>query len=237
MIKNKCRAILGIIILLSIIVPARESAASELNTLTPLQSRSLKSKSGNFASDVNISKYEKNIFQNDSETLEVYDVPDGCDVSFRSSDSSILSVKQTSDTTCQYTGVSSGSAKIIVEISKTNFFFFDQKKTIRAKVNVSPRAASVMFHRSTRRIQKGQKVKLAVTIRPSISKEKPIFWSKNRKIATITKKGSVRGRKVGTTYVMASISNGKTAKCKIIVRKKNKKQTNKNLSLPEPTSF
>lgn len=237
MIKNGYRIAFGIIIALFILIPGRESSAKEMKTLETPQTLSIKLKQKKFASHAKLSNYKKNIFQDNSEILEVFDVPDDCDISFKSSDTSVLTVKQISDTSCQYTGTGYGSAKIIVKITKNNFFFFEQKKTLRAKVNVSPYAASVMFHRSTRKINKGQKLKLALTIRPSISKEKPTFWSKNRKIATISKKGTVTGRKAGTTYVMAQIANGKTAKCKIIVRKKSKKQVNKDLAMPEPTPF
>ena len=62
-------------------------------------------------------------------------------------------------------------------------------------------------------------VKLAMTIRPSISKETPVFQTQNSRIATVTSKGVVTGRKVGKTYITATIRNGKTAKCKIIVKK------------------
>ncbi|MDD7402571.1 MAG: hypothetical protein SO170_02895 [Butyribacter sp.] len=200
-----------------------DDQASIDQAFLPLQETSattIKLKQKKAAPKVGISKHAKKIFQNDSDTLSVFNVPKDCSVTFKSSDSSILKVEQDSDTSCRYTGIKSGSAKVIIKITKTNFLFFEDTKTINAKISVSPRAASIMFHQSVRKIRKGQKVKMAVTLRPSITKERPFFWSANKQIVSIGSKGVIHGKKVGTTYVMARISNGKTAKCKIIVRKK-----------------
>lgn len=203
---------------------------SQENVMLPVSLRQKKK----FASTATLGKYKRNIFQSDTSTLTIHDIPEDCSVSFKSSDTSILSVEQDSDTSCQYTGVRSGNAKIIVKISKTNFFFFEEKRVLKANITVSPRAASIMFHQSVRKLRKGQTAKLAVTLRPSITKEMPIFWSANKQIATIGKKGVVRARKTGTTYVMARIANGKTAKCKIIVRKKKKPKT---VTSPSPDNL
>lgn len=168
---------------------------------------------------IRFSKFKKNILQNDTELLEVQNVAPDSKISFSSSDTSVLSVAQTSDTTCNYTGVGYGSAKIIVKISKPGFLFFDSKQEMEVKINVTPHAVSVVFRKSTRNILVGQSIKLPYTLRPSISKEKPIFSSLRKKIATVNHKGNVKGRKAGITFIYATLSNGKSAKCKIIVKK------------------
>lgn len=170
-----------------------------------------------FNEDACFSKYDKDILQKDTRTLKVLDVEDGCDISFKSSDTDVLTVKQTSDNTCSYTGVGYGSAKITVKITKTTAFIFKETRTIRAKVNVTPRAVSVMFRQNTRKVAVNKKLKLPLTIRPSISEEVPEFDTLNKKIATISSKGIVTGKTVGKVYVTATISNGQTAKCKINV--------------------
>lgn len=242
--KRKSIFAIGIIIALFLLIPTKESSASEIdntNTIQTIQAGtesiffSPRLKGEKFAPDAMLSKYTKNIFPSDTEILEVYNTPEDCDISFESSDSSILAVEQISDTACQYTGVKSGSAKIIVKISKNNFLFFEKARKLKAKINISPRAASIKFRRATRKIKKGQKVKLGVTLRPSITKEKPTFWSKNKRIASVNKKGMVTGKKAGTTYITARISNGKTARCKIIVKKKKYKKEVKT-ETPKSTS-
>lgn len=175
-------------------------------------------KGDGFNENVSFAKYEKNILQEDTHTLEILDLDEGCDVSFKSSDTSVLTVEQLSNTSCSYTGVSYGTAKITVTITKTTAFFFKEKKTIHAKVNVTPKAVSVMFRQNVRKIALGTKnKKLPLIIRPSISKEVPVFKSLNKKIVTINKKGKITARKLGTTHITATLLNGKIAKCKIIV--------------------
>ena len=74
-----------------------------------------------------------------------------------------------------------------------------------------------MFRHSVRKVALDGKAKLALTIRPSISKEVPVFKSHNKKIVTINKKGKLTAKKLGTTYITATLLNGKSATCKIIV--------------------
>lgn len=204
-----------------VILPCKTSSANDIKIqdtaflLNPVSSSALK---GNgFNQYVTFAKYEKNILQDDTYTLEVQNVENGCDVSFKSSDTDILTVKQLSDTSCSYTGTGYGTAKITVTITRTTAFFFKEKKTIRATVKVTPKAVSVMFRQGTRKIGLGKKSKLPLTIRPSISEEVPTFRSLNKKIVSISKNGKITGKKLGSTFVTATLLNGKSAKCKIIV--------------------
>jgi len=202
-----------------VMLPYSESRANDLQDATlllnPVPSSALK---GNgFNQYVTFAKYNKNILQDDTHTLEVQNVESECDVSFKSSDTDILTVKQLSDTSCSYTGVGYGTANVTVTITRTTVFFFKEKKTIRAAIKVTPKAVSVMFRQGTRRIALGKKAKLPLTIRPSISDEIPTFKSLNKKIVSITKKGKITGKKLGNTFITATLLNGKTAKCKIIV--------------------
>lgn len=49
---------------------------------------------------------------------------------------------------------------------------------------------------------------------------KPIIWStSNKKVATVTEKGYVKAKKIGTTTITAKIKNGKSYKCKVTVKK------------------
>ncbi len=163
-------------------------------------------------------KYNKEILQGDSHILEIQDLEKNCDVSFKSSDTDVLTVEQLSNTSCSYTGVGYGNAKITVTITKTTAFFFKDRKTINANIHVTPKAVSIVFRRGTKKIALGTKnKKLPFTIRPSISKEVPAFKSLNKKIVSINKKGKITAKKLGTTYITATLLNGKSAKCKVIV--------------------
>lgn len=175
-------------------------------------------KGDSFNENVSFVKYEKDILQGDTHILEIENLEKDCEVTFKSSDTSVLTVEQLSNTTCSYTGIGYGNAKITVTITKTTAFFFKDKKTIRASISVTPKAVSIMFRQSVRKISLNTKnKKLPLIIRPSISKEIPVFKSLNRKIVTVSKRGRVTAKKLGTTYITATLLNGKSAKCKILV--------------------
>lgn len=172
---------------------------------------------------VKFKKHNKLLLQGDSCIVTLRNVKNNMSVSFRSSDSSVLTVKKLSDSSCRVTGTGYGNAKVIARITTdSGFFLFDETVSIQSKFTVSPKAASIRFRAKQKKITVQSSVKLAMTIRPSISKEKPIFQTQNSRIAIISSKGVVTGKKVGKTYVTASIGNGKTAKCKIIVKKAKK---------------
>ncbi|MCD7824374.1 MAG: Ig-like domain-containing protein [Clostridiaceae bacterium] len=174
-------------------------------------------KQKSFDPEIKLEPYEKNIFQSEAHTLTLSDVPSGCSVEFSSSDSDVISVEKISNNSCRYTGIGYGSAKINISIVKSSFLFFEQKKTRDIKINVSPKAVSIKFAKSVRKFAAGDSAKLAVTIRPSISNERPVFESSNRKVARINKRGKVTALKSGKAFITATLQNGKSAKCKVVV--------------------
>lgn len=164
-------------------------------------------------------KYDKNIFQDDSYTMYLENIEDNMKVTFSSTNTSILTVKKLSNSSCRVTGEGYGTARVKAKITIDNgFFLFNETETLTAKLNVSPHAASVKFRSSQKKVTLHDSVKLAMTIRPSISREIPSFQTKNKRIATISKKGVVTGKKTGSTYVTATLDNGKSASCKILVQ-------------------
>lgn len=165
--------------------------------------------------------YQKQIFIDESATLKLEGEFEDRSVSFKSSDSSVLSVQKTSENTCTYTGESSGTATLTVRIrSNKNLFFQSKAVILKAKISVSPKAVSVKFRRAKIKMTVGQKKKIKPIIRPSISKEKPIFTSANPKIAYFKNQNNLYAKRAGTTYITASISNGMKIRCKIIVKNK-----------------
>lgn len=165
--------------------------------------------------------YKKKIFIDDSASLFIEEDLDDYNVSFKSSNPDRLTVNKISNNSCEYTGVSAGTAHIIVKIkSRSGLFFMSRTKTIKAKVSVAPRAVSVRFRKSKYRMAPGQKKRIRTTLRPSITTERPVYTSLNPEIVTFSKKGVLRAKTPGITYVTASISNGMKVRCKIIVKKK-----------------
>lgn len=86
---------------------------------------------------------------------------------------------------------------------------------------------SIKLDKKQIRLNKGDKRKLTSTIKyKKINKNKkytyknePFIWkSSNKKIATVTRNGTVKGRSKGTTYITVQSKSGKkSAICKVIV--------------------
>lgn len=166
-----------------------------------------------------ISKASDTILVDETGYLTLSNVPSDYTVSFKSSDKSKLSIKEISNVTCEYTGKTAGTAHITVKIKEPGLFFLAETITFKYKVNISPRAVSVKFNKRSYTVSEGDSIKPKLTIRPSISKEEPEFDVSNPKVISVNSKGKVHGKNTGTSYLTATISNGKSAKCKVIVKK------------------
>ena len=166
-----------------------------------------------------INKTSDTILVGDTGYITLSNVPSDYTVSFKSSDKSKLSIKEISQVTCKYTGKAAGTEYITVKIKEPGLFFLAETVTFKYKVTISPRAVSIKFNKSNYKVAEGNSIKPKLTIRPSISKEAPEFDTTNPRIATVNSKGKVYGKNNGTTYLTATISNGKSAKCKISVTK------------------
>ena len=102
----------------------------------------------------------------------------------------------------------------------------------KGRIKASVKAISVKFRRCKYKLKVGQKKKISVTIRPSIANEKPVFASENPTIADFTNGNMIYAKQPGITHITATLSNGKQAKCKVIV--KNKKNNTNNMNKENP---
>ena len=201
------------------VVSVGEASDDTFTDLSVIENSPLRKLYKEATSSVTIDEYQKDILQSDIHTLTLKNVTDDMKVTFKSSDTDVLKVKKISDSKCRYTGVGYGTAKIIVTVEINTFlFFWTESETFKLKISVTPHAASVKWTKSEKTIIVGKKATIGLTIRPSISEEVPIFRSKNTEIATISAKGKITAKKVGVTYVTATIENGKSDQCKIIVK-------------------
>ena len=192
------------------------AARNQLNTAPQQKIHFLKLGAKDYQID-----YQKQVLIDERATLKLEGNLEDSSVSFKSSNSSILSVQKVSENTCTYTGESSGTATLTVRIrSNKNLFFQNKTITLKAKISVSPKAVSIKFRRAKIKMTVGQKKKITPVIRPSISKEKPSFTSADPKIAYFQNQNFLRAKQAGTTYITASISNGMKVRCKIIVKNK-----------------
>lgn len=88
-------------------------------------------------------------------------------------------------------------------------------KTYKCKVTVK----NVSLNKTKVTLEKGKSVNL------KLNGSKVTKWSSdNKKIATVNKNGKVVAKGVGTTTIKAKAKNGKTYKCEIVVKGKEKKK-------------
>ena len=114
------------------------------------------------------------------------------------------------------TGVKVGTAIITVTTK-------DGGRRASCKITVTNpvvKVKSVKLSKKTAAIKKGRKLALKATISPSNATNKSVTWkSSNKKIATVTNKGVVKGFKKGSATITVTTKNGKkTAKCKVTVK-------------------
>lgn len=169
---------------------------------------------------ITLSHRKDTILTDTVNTLSVNNMAKKWTAYFESSDESILKITKSTSSSCEYRGVRPGTAEIRVKVSKPGFLFVPNNVYLHCDVTVSPKAVSIKFTKKKYKLNIGTKKKLKLTTRPSISKEKATFESSDTEIVEIDTNGRIYAKSIGTVTITAKISNGKTAKCKVIVRNK-----------------
>lgn len=173
-----------------------------------------------------VSKYSLNMISTDlllSEDTEL--TVDGITdetVSFKSSDSDVVSVDSgDSDTSCKLTGKNVGNATITVKIKEKDFLFFNSTTTtLTCKVTVTPWASSIRFNRKQIKMAPNTRKHVKIILRPSITTEEPVFTSSDPNIAKVNAFNKIVAKSPGIAVITATIRNGNTASCRVIVTEK-----------------
>lgn len=180
-------------------------------------SQPVQARSSHDSEDYFLSMTKASLLTEESMTLFVEGISEE-EVSFKSEDSSIVSIQSTNGNSCEFTGKAVGNTVITVKIRKKGILFFmNSTTTLRCKVSVTPSAVSIRFKKKTYRLMVGEKKKINVILRPSITSEKPLFSSSNRKVATVNTNGRIRAKSIGNATITATLKNGTAAQCKVIV--------------------
>ena len=104
-----------------------------------------------------------------------------------------------------------GAGTATITVTNTN----GGKATCRIKVPTPPK--TVKFAKAGYTVKAGKKVKLALKLNPTKAKTNLTFTSSNRKVATVDKKGVVKGLKKGTATITVSTANGLKATVEVVV--------------------
>lgn len=113
---------------------------------------------------------------------------------------------------------------------------FARKKNVKLK--------KIVLNHSTYKLQKGKSLKLKASLKPKKTTQKKVVWkSSKKKIAKVSKKGVVKGLKIGKATITAKVKGTKKkATCKIqVVNKVDKKNVTDTPSIhndpvPQPPS-
>lgn len=153
----------------------------------------------------NVTKKTVTMYSGESKTLKASVSPKSAKkkVTFTSSKKSVATVSSKGVITAK----KSGTAQIKVTVTGKN----NKKKSTYVKVKV--KYVSLSLNKKTANLKAGEKLNLTARVSP----KKKVKWSSsNRKVATVSSKGVVKGVKAGTAKVTASVGS-KKASCMVKV--------------------
>ena len=159
--------------------------------------------------DIKLNVNSQTIVKGKSLSLYVYNLIEGQEITFVSSDPAIASV----DEYGMVTGNLVGNATILVTVTEGE----NTVAILSCDIKVGPPAISVQFSRLELAMTIGQKLTLERIVLPLNTVEAPKFSSYDRNIATVSAGGRVTAKAEGSTYIFAQLDNGRFAVCKISV--------------------
>lgn len=140
------------------------------------------------------------------------------------SDSSVAKIEADGVSNVKVTGLKGGMA-LVKGVSK------DGGHVVSCLVTVKEKATSVKVSPTTKFLQKGKSFTIKATVTSETATDKSVTWSTSKKkVATVTSKGRVKGKKIGTAYITATAKDGSkaSATCKVrVVRKVTSVKLNK----------
>ena len=89
--------------------------------------------------------------------------------------------------------------------------------TLKCNITVGPAAISIKLTKSELVLSVGMKKTLKTIISPLNTVEKPVFYSSDKEVASVSSIGRVRAKGVGEASVFAFLLNGESAECQIYV--------------------
>lgn len=159
--------------------------------------------------DIRLNVSEAAIAKDNTFRLRVYNVPRNARIVYRSSDNSVAYV----DNRGYITGISNGdcvvTATVVAGGSATD--------TLKCNVTVGPAAVSVKLTKTELVLLSGMKKTLKAIVSPLNTVEKPLFYSSDKEIASVTSIGRVRAKSIGEAVIYAFLVNGEAAECKVYV--------------------
>ena len=140
--------------------------------------------------------------------LRVYNL-DGRFVTFRSSDSSIVTVSNSG----KLKGRNCGDAVVTALVFENGSVV----ATLQCDVHIGPAAVSIRFTSKRLVLKEGTAKRIYPLVIPKNTVEKPMYWADDTSIASISPAGTVSAQSVGFTDVYGMIDSGDYDVCRVIV--------------------
>jgi len=163
-------------------------------------------------SEIKLNVQSKSLVKDTSYALKIYNVKDSYKVTYKTSSSSIATV----DENGLITAVNFGTTSITITVKDG----FKTIASLQCDVTVGPPAISIKLTRSEVTLSIGHKTSLTAILKPNNTVEEAKYSSNDPEIATVSPGGRITAKKVGVTYIFASIDNGKFDMCKVTVVEK-----------------
>ncbi len=145
-------------------------------------------------------------------------------MTWKTADSSIASIATSGESNVVVTGVKAG-VTLITGTAKDGGYTVSCLVTVEGGVTKEPTAVSVSP--KTKYLAVGKSFTIKATVTGSTTNKKVKWKSSKKKVATVSSKGKVKGKKIGTAYITATAKDGSgaSARCKVRVVRKVKKLT------------
>lgn len=161
------------------------------------------------AGDMKLNVSEVSIAKDGSFRLRAYNISSRAKIIFRSSAPMIAYVDQRG----YITGISNGECVVTATVIEGSV----PTATLQCKVLIGPAAISVKLTKTELVLSTGMKKTLKTIVSPLNTVEKPVFYSSDKNIASVTSIGRVKAKQVGEAVVFAFLENGQSAECKVYV--------------------
>ena len=142
--------------------------------------------------------------------LKVYNLTEDQKVLFKSDDASIVSVSKSGKLSALKVGETTVTVTLKGKTAKEDV-------TFKCKVYVGPPAISIRFTLSEMTLEVGKRKTLQTILKPNTTAESGVFTSNDPEIAAVSASGRVLAKKVGKTFIVSTIENGKYDICTINV--------------------
>lgn len=161
------------------------------------------------AGDMKLNVSEVSIAKDGSFRLRAYNISPRAKIIFRSSAPMIAYVDQRG----YITGISNGECVVTATVVEGG----TPTATLQCKVLIGPAAISVKLTKTELVLSTGMKKTLKTIVSPLNTVEKPVFYSSDKTIASVTSIGRVKAKQTGEATIFAFLENGQSAECRVYV--------------------